>query len=148
MKFLILLLLFSNFCLSQSKILFSIDSITVYQSLKKLNLDETISDSETFFYSDISSYSLYELDLVSNSLNVYHDRNLLKYTILNKSIISDVIVLDVYEGLDLNGKDVITNYKIDLNSNSTLSMVYHYYDENQSMTFGTTTKKIKVLNCE
>lgn len=142
MKMFVVLSLLSNFCLSQTKVLFSLDSVSVYQSPKRLDMDETLNDNGTLYYSDIDSYSLYELDLNKNYLSVYHNRSVSKYKILNKHVNSDVVILDVLED------DVISNYKIDLNGNSNFSMIYHYYDENQSMTFGTVTKKIKVLNCE
>jgi hypothetical protein len=138
----VVLFLLSNFCLSQTKVLFSLDTVSVYQSSKRLDMDETLNDNETLYYSDIDSYSLYELDLDKNYLSVYHNRSVSKYKILNKYVNSDIVILDVLEG------DVISKYKIDLNGNSNFSMIYHYYDENQSMTFGTVTKKIKVLNCE
>ena len=142
MKILIVLFLLSNFCLSQTKVLFSLDSTTVYQSPKRLDMDETLNDNETLYYSEIDLYSLYELDLNKNYLTVYHNRSVSKYKILNKHVNSDIVILDILEG------DVISKYKIDLNGDSNFRMVYHYYDENQSMTFGTVTKKIKVLNCE
>ncbi len=142
MKMFVVLFLLSNFCLSQTKVLFSLDTVSVYQSSKRLDMDETLNDNETLYYSDIDSYSLYELDLDKNYLSVYHNRSVSKYKILNKYVNSDIVILDVLEG------DVISKYKIDLNGNSNFSMIYHYYDENQSMTFGTVTKKIKVLNCE
>jgi len=142
MKIFVVLLLISNFCISQTKVLFSLDSITVYQSSKRLDLSETVNDTETLFYSGIDSYSLYELDLDKNFLSVYHNRSVSKYKILNKNVNSDILILYVLEG------DIISNYKIDLSGDSDFNIIYHYYDENQSMTFGTVTKKIKVLNCE
>ena len=74
MKNLFLIFIFiNNLFLSQNRILFSIDSVTFYQSPKFFDTVTPIEDSSVIFYSEIDYYTLYDLDLNLNTITIYYN---------------------------------------------------------------------------
>jgi len=142
--FLIFIIL-SNEFLSQSRILFSIDSVTFYQSPKFFDTVNPIEDSSVIFYSEIDYYTLYDLDLNLNTITIYYNRSVFKYNIIKKEINYDFIVFDVDKKTETQSS---AEYKIYLNENSPTKINYFYYDKDELLTFGYFSKNMKILNCE
>jgi hypothetical protein len=146
MKNLFLIFIFiNNLFLSQNRILFSIDSVTFYQSPKFFDTVSPIEDSSVIFYSEIDYYTLYDLDLNLNTITIYYNRNMFKYNIIKKEINSDFIVFDVNQKTETQSP---AKYKIYLNENVSTKLNYFYYDKYELLTFGFFSKNIRVLNCE
>ena len=138
-------IILSDTFLSQNRILFSIDSVTFYQTPKFFDDGGHIGDSSVIFYSEIDYYTLYDLDLNLNTITIYYNRNVFKYNIIKKEINYDFIVFDVDQKTE---KQSPAKYKIYLNENAPTKLNYFYYDKDELLTFGHFSKNMRVLNCE
>ena len=93
MKLLFFMFLFiSGLSLTQKRILFSIDSVTFYQTPKIFNYSDPVEDTSVTFYSEIDYYVLYDLDLNNNTISIYYNRQIFKYSITKKQINSDLFL--------------------------------------------------------
>lgn len=138
-------IILSNTFLSQNRILFSIDSVTFYQTPKFFDNGSHIGDSSVIFYSEIDYYVLYDLNLNLNTMTIYYNRNIFKYNILKKEINSDFIFVDVDQKTETQ---IISKYKIYLNEEAKTKLNHFYYDKDELLTFGYISKNMMVLNCE
>lgn len=127
---------------SQEIISFICYNITIYQSQKNLDIDQTIYDSTTIFYSEIEDYSLYTLDLKLKKLKIIYNKTNFEFEILDFKSSGDFIWFNIYD----NNDDIILYYRINLNDING-EMVTQYFNSYDMLTMGTISNKLKILQC-
>jgi hypothetical protein len=135
------------FSLAQNKISFYNDKVIYFESLNDSTINHNITDNETQYFSEHDSYGFYSVDLNEQKLSLkYNDENY-NWKILENKIEDGFLYLKVFEGLNENKKEMISYYRINLDSNSDKQFVYKTFDFERNITWGIYSKEINSLIC-
>lgn len=149
MKTLILtsiLVLTSLISFSQTKIVFSNSSVTLYTASENKNIDENLLDPSTTYAKPIDSYGVYTLDLNKKTLTLNFNGGDETFYIKESKIINNVLYVKTLT-MDKD-KNTESNYRINLNPKSENDdFVNQHYYSNLGMTYGIISQ-IKIISLQ
>jgi len=135
------------FGLAQQKISFYNEKTIYFESSNNSTINENLSYNGTQFFPENDSYGFYSVDLNEQKLSLkYNDENY-NWKILENKIEDGFLYLKVFEGLNENKKEMISYYRINLDSNSEKQFVYQTFDFERNITWGIYSKEIVSLTC-
>lgn len=135
------------FGLAQQKISFYNEKAIYFESSNNSTINENLSDNGTQFFPENDSYGFYSVDLKEKQLSLkYNDENY-SWKILDDKIENGFLHFRVFEGLDDNKQEMISYYRINLDSNSDKQFVYQTFDFERNITWGIYSKEINSLIC-